>query len=178
MGAPVRTPFGGLHLGYGGDGHFHARDSDGELCALAGRRVRWKPLDPLFIHSGKVRFFENDDRGAYDAIERSACGVEDGRYVFQTLSSLLLDRIANDLAGYRIVRPRARDEDETRRAYRLTVGWRRSWGVGRSDNFSWHIFSAGGDVSDSLSEAQLNSEMRVTTSFGRFEKTSSHSCTV
>ena len=71
------------------------------------RRVRRKPLDPLFIHAGEVCFLKKDDSGTRDPVERSACGFEDGRYILQALSGLLLDRIPNNLPGYRIVRPRA-----------------------------------------------------------------------
>jgi hypothetical protein len=77
------------------------------VCALPRRRVRRKPLDPLFIHSGEVCFLKKDDSDTRDPFEGSACGFEDGRDILQALSGLFLDRIPNNLAGYWIVRPRA-----------------------------------------------------------------------
>ena len=77
------------------------------VCALPRRRVRRKPLGPLFIHSGEVCFLKKDDSDTRDPFEGSACGFEDGRDILQALSGLFLDRIPNNLGGYWIVRPRA-----------------------------------------------------------------------
>jgi hypothetical protein len=74
---------------------------------LARGRVRRKPLEPLFIHSGEVCFLKKDDGDTQDSFEGSACGFEDGRHILQTLSGLFLDRIADNLPGYRILRARA-----------------------------------------------------------------------
>ena len=92
------------------DGDFQSGDSDGEFRSLPCRRVLRKPFNPLFIHSGEVAFFKNNDGGAYDAIKGRPRCLEDGRYVPQTLPGLLLDCFAHDLSGYRVLRPRARDE--------------------------------------------------------------------
>ena len=82
------------------------------------RRIYRKPLNPLFIHSGEVRLLENDDCGTDNPFERSTCGFEDGRHILQALSGLLLNGIPNNLSGYGIVRPRARDEHKTRCPYK------------------------------------------------------------
>jgi hypothetical protein len=55
----------------------------------------------------KSASLKQDDSDTRDPFEGSACGFEDGRYILQALSGLLLDRIPNNLPGYRIVRPRA-----------------------------------------------------------------------
>jgi hypothetical protein len=96
-------------LGFGNsrDGHSHAGDSNRELRTLPCRRVRWKPLNPLFIHSCEVCFLKKDDSGTYDPFKGSACGFEDGRHILQALPGLLLDRVPNNLPGYRVVRPNA-----------------------------------------------------------------------
>src|SRR6202044_126676 len=96
-----------LGLAYGSNGHFHAGDSNRMLRALPRWRVRRKPLNPLFIHSGEVCFLKKDDSGTHDPFEGSARGFQDGRDILQALSGLLLDRIPDDLPGYWIVRPRA-----------------------------------------------------------------------
>ena len=96
-----------LGFGDGRDGHSHAGDSNGELRALPCRRVGRKPPHPLFIHSGKVCFLKKNDSGTHNSFERSACGFEDGRYIFEALSGLLLDGIPNNRPGYRVLRPSA-----------------------------------------------------------------------
>jgi hypothetical protein len=53
-----------------------------------------KPLEPFFVHSGEIRFLENDDGGAHDPIERRTCSFKDSADVPQALSGLLLDRLA------------------------------------------------------------------------------------
>src|ERR1700675_3610582 len=84
-----------LGLGNGRYGYLHAGDSNGQLRALACRRVRRKPLNPLFIHSGEVCFLKQDDSGTHDPFKGSTCGLEDGRDILQALSGLLLDRVPN-----------------------------------------------------------------------------------
>jgi hypothetical protein len=96
-----------LGLGNGRDGNSHAGDSNGQLRALPRRRVRRKPLKPFFIHTREVRFLKKNDSRTHDSFEGSACGFEDGRHILQALSGLLLDRIPDNLSGYRIVRSRA-----------------------------------------------------------------------
>ena len=92
----------GLGLGNGRDGYSHARDSNGQLRALPRRRVRRKPLDPLFIHSGEVRLLKKNDRGTGDPIEGSARGFEDGGHILQALPGLLLDCVPNILPDVRL----------------------------------------------------------------------------
>jgi hypothetical protein len=96
-----------LGFGDGRDGHSQAGDSNGELRTLPCWRVRWKPLNPLFIHSREVCFLKKDDSGTHDPFKGSACGFEDGRHILQALSGLFLDRFPNNLSGYWVVRPSA-----------------------------------------------------------------------
>ena len=86
----------------------------GSFAPWRAARVRRKPLNPLFIHSGEICLLKKDDGGTHDPFEGSACGVEDGRDIHQALSGLLLDRVPYNLPGYWIVRSRARDEHKTR----------------------------------------------------------------
>jgi hypothetical protein len=94
-------------FGNGRDGHSHAGDSHGELRTLPRRWVRWKPLYPLFIHSGEVCFLKKDDSGTHNPFDGSAGGFEDGRHILQALSGLFLNRFPNNLPGYGVVRPSA-----------------------------------------------------------------------
>src|SRR5579863_3240031 len=120
------------------DGHFQAGNPNGEFRSLPCRRVFRKPFNPLFIHSGEIGFFEEDDGAANDAIERTAGGLEDGGYVLETLPGLLLNGFRSDLSGCRILRPCPGDEHETRSAQCLAVGWGRGWSVRGSNDVDWH----------------------------------------
>ncbi len=128
-----------LSLGNGCDGDFEAGDFYGQFGALPGGRVHGKPLDPLFVHSGEIRFFIKNDRGAHDSIESGARGLEDGGDIFQALSGLFLDGFPNDFSGYGMLRACARDEHEARGPDSLAVGGRRGWGVQCADDLSCHI---------------------------------------
>src|SRR5580700_7388653 len=100
-------PIERLGLGNGRDGHSHAGDSNGALRTLPRRRVRRKPLNPLFIHCGEVCFLKKDDSVTHDPFQGSACSLEDGKHILQTLSSLLLNRVPNNLPAYWVMRASA-----------------------------------------------------------------------
>jgi hypothetical protein len=78
---------------------------------LPCRRIRRKPLNPLFIHAGEVCFFEQDDGETYGPFERSTRRFEDGGHILQALPRLLLNCVANNLRRHGIVRPRAGNKD-------------------------------------------------------------------
>jgi hypothetical protein len=82
------------------------------------------------IEFGEVLLIGEDHRRADDLFKRAPCGFEDRGDVRQALARLRLDRVADDLAGRRIARRRAGDEDEAGGFHGLAVGrgrFRRIW---------------------------------------------------
>ena len=64
---PLQKQWSGF--GDGGNGNLEARNTRGQLGALARRWVGGKPLEPLFIHAGEVVLVGEHDGDADDLLQ-------------------------------------------------------------------------------------------------------------
>ena len=73
------------------DRHLEAWDPRGKLRALACRRIRREPAQPLLVHAAEVVLVREHDRGTDDLVQRAAGLLEDRGDVLQALACLFLD---------------------------------------------------------------------------------------